>query len=246
MLEPLLKSYKSVGAIIGYMTDDFSGAYTRFSNEYDINALILFWIQIAAAVLIGGELLFPVSETEDQQFSKVWFVFSGILEIISLFLSAATLYLLMRLSGFKDSFWRLFKFVLALGLIYQLVGLAFSFASDLYLYSVTDYFEAIKLGGNTDKILASRVVDFIGTYIINGLFALLLVSLFYFSVHKSKATILCLAVAAAMEAFVYQPQIDIVWESYTCKRLNVCRPVFSSSDLQKFDDSILKNNPSSP
>lgn len=239
MFEKLANSYRSVMVLLDLIFNDFRNAYTRISDDYDIMPLVLFWFQLTIAVTAGNVLLLPATGTSEE-FSKVWFVFGSILQFVSAALFAVFFHLFMKLSNYQGQFTKILKFTVAIAILFSSVNLVFSFLSDLYLYSVTNFFESMSSTHNPDEIIEYQIIDFVRTYVLNSVLVALVASLFYFSVYTSKTTLLCLALYAAIYGLVLQPHISSVWTSYMCKRVNMCAPVpMSPEDLEAFDRSIL-------
>ncbi|HEX7026003.1 MAG TPA: hypothetical protein VF268_02045 [Gammaproteobacteria bacterium] len=220
-MEQVLKSYKSVTVLFGYLANDFAGFYRRVAQEYELLPLILFLIQLTALVIAGNVLLIPAGD-DTGEFSKVWFVFGYIQQAVVILLFASFFYAFMRLSasGFKENFSHILKFFLVLFILFQSIVMIFSFLSDLYLYAGTDYFEPEM--SFPDSVIEARIFYFIESYVLGAGFALLLASLLYVSVYRSKITLLCLGLFSVLYVFVVHPCMSDMWDTYLCRRLEVC------------------------
>lgn len=219
-MEQVLKSYKAVTVLFGYLANDFAGFYRRVAEEYELSPLIIFLIQLTALVIAGNALLIPVGDN-DVEFSKVWFVFGFMQLAVVILLFALFFYAFMRLSasGFNESFGHILKFFLVLFILFQSIVMVFSFLSNLYLYAMTDFFAPETLYPDS---VEERIFYFIETYVLGAVFGLLLVSLLYVSVYRSKITLLCFGLFAILNMLVIQPYMSEMWESYLCRRLNIC------------------------
>ena len=241
MIEKLLESYKSIFRIFQYLCNDLKGFYKFISEEYELSPLIIFLIQLTILVIAGNELLFASTEGGSQEFSKVWFTFGYIQQAIYCIIFAVYSFIFMKIFSFNGKFTHILKLSFVLFILSQSVTLAFSFLSDLYLYANTSFFESMStLDHDPFIFIEYEIINFIQNLLSIG-FIILTICIFYFSVYKSKYTLLSFALFFVINYFVINPYMSNVWSSYLCKRLVVCAPNSEEMDeaLRLFDEAIL-------